>query len=458
MKTWQGRFKKDLDKDADSFNASSSFDKRLFKQDVASGMAHTAALAKARIITAAEAKKITAGLKNLLKRGDSIDFTKYEDVHSAVEMELTKEIGDTGKKLHTGRSRNDLVATDTRLYLMDEYEEISDLLLKLMKAFVARAKENIDVCMPGYTHMQQAQIITAGHWFMAYFEMLKRDHGLLLSFKKRCSEMPLGSGALAGSNFALDRDLTASLLGFQAPCANSLDAVSDRDFVNDFNYFAAVTCMHLSRFAEEVIIYNTQEFGYIEIDDSFATGSSLMPQKKNPDIAELIRGKCAAAYGNLVQSLVMMKGLPLTYNKDLQEDKPVLFRGIDSIKEILVIAEKFIASLSFKRENLKKGLKGTFMYSVDVADYLVTKGVPFREAHEITGRLVAYCVDRGISFEKLKPADLAKVSPKLERDVMLLFIPEKSVAMKKTKGSPSPESVKDQIKSAEAYIKAAVAK
>jgi len=454
MKTWQGRFKKELDKDADAFNASSSFDKRLFKQDVAAGIAHAAALAKAKIITPAEAKKITSGLKKVLKRGYAVDFAKYEDVHSAVEMELTKEIGEAGKKLHTGRSRNDLVATDTRLYLLDEYAEISGLLLKLMKALVKRAGENISVCMPGYTHMQQAQIITAGHWFMAYFEMLKRDHGLLISFKKRCSQMPLGSGALAGSNFPLDRDLTAALLGFEAPCANSLDAVSDRDFVSDFNYFAAVTCMHLSRFAEEVIIYNTQEFAYIDIDDSFATGSSLMPQKKNPDIAELLRGKCAGAYGNLIQSLVMMKGLPLTYNKDLQEDKPVLFRGIDTIKEILAIAEKFISSLSFREDRLKEGLKGTFMYSVDVADFLVSRGMPFREAHEVTGKLVAYCIDRGISFEQLKPADLAKVSPKLTREVMLLFIPEKSVEMKKTKGSPSSSSVMAQVKNAEAYIRA----
>ncbi|HPI03115.1 MAG TPA: argininosuccinate lyase [Candidatus Goldiibacteriota bacterium] len=448
-KTWQGRFKKQIDPEADKFNASVSFDKRLFKHDVAAGIAHAGALSRAGIITAAEGKKITSGLKKLLAMESRIDFSKYEDVHSAVEMELTALIGDAGKKLHTGRSRNDLVATDTRLYVMEDSALIEKELKLLLKALLKLAKKNTRNFIKGYTHMQQAQYVSAAHWAMAYFEMFKRDLALLSTFRDRVSVMPLGSGAIAGSNFAIDRAYTAKALGFKAACANSMDGVSDRDFAADFCYFSALSSVHLSRMAEEIIIYATTEFNLIDIDDSFATGSSLMPQKKNPDIAELLRGKSAGFMGNLLSVLAMMKGLPLTYNKDMQEDKETLFRSLDGIKSCLHIAARLIDNIAFKKDNNEN----TFMYSVDVADYLVEKGVPFRDAHEITGKLVGYCVENGKQFTQLSKAELASISPKLDAGMIASLNPEKSANMKKTAGSPSVKSVEKQIADAERFIK-----
>jgi argininosuccinate lyase len=452
-KTWQGRFKKNLDTDADKFNASMFFDVKLFRYDIAAGIAHSRALLKAGIISRAEAAKIEKGLAKVLEKERTIDFAKYEDVHSAVEMELVAGIGDTGKKLHTGRSRNDLVATDTRMYVRDQAEELKSLMLNLMNTLLELADKNKKTYMPGYTHMQQAQIVSAAQWGLAYFSMLRRDYGLLCFAQERANVMPLGSGAIAGSNFAIDREFTAKQLGFSGPCSNSMDGVSDRDFMADMCYFSAMASMHLSRMAEEIIIYNTMEFAFVEIDDSFATGSSLMPQKKNPDIAELIRGKSSGIIGSLTSALVLMKGLPLAYNKDMQEDKVILFRTIDEIKNIVFIAEKFLKNITFRQDKINVQLGNSFLYSVDIADFLVNKGVAFRDAHEITGKLVAYCVDNNKQFWDLTGEELKGISSSLDDSFFGLLKPERSVNMKMTIGSPSVKSVEKQISEGRGFIK-----
>ncbi|HRU38643.1 MAG TPA: argininosuccinate lyase [Candidatus Goldiibacteriota bacterium] len=451
-KTWKGRFKKELDPDADKFNASISFDKRLFKYDVLAGKAHARALRKIKIITAQEMNAIISGLEKLLKNEAKIRFERYEDVHSAVEMELVKLIGETGKKLHTGRSRNDLVATDTRLYIKAEIKEVKKLLKNLMACLLEKASANVAVYMPGYTHLQHAQVVAAGHWLMAYFAMLRRDMELLDFAYGRADVMPLASGALAGSNYNLHRKTLAALLGFRKVSENSMDAVSDRDFVMDFLYFAASCAGHLSRLSEEIIIYSSNEFSLLEIDDSFATGSSIMPHKKNPDIAELVRGKAGIFYGNLMTGLTMVKGLPLAYNKDLQEDKPVLFRSLDGIKEILFIYEKFLRSISFNEERISEQLDDYFMYAVDLADYLVKKGMPFRESHSVIGKLVSYCIDNKKSFGRLQLEEMHKFSGLFGEDVFGLLSPERSTDEKVTPGSTSFKRLKQQIAEAGHYL------
>lgn len=450
-KTWEGRFKKTLDPDADRFNASISFDKRLFKYDVKAGMAHAKALLKAGIITSKEAKKITLGLKTLLKKEASIDFTAYEDVHSAVETELSKAIGETGKKLHTGRSRNDLVATDTRMYMMDEIKTVLALIKKLMARMTSIAEKNTETFMPGYTHMQHAQVISAGQWMMAYCAMLKRDFTLFEFVLERTDRLTIGCGAMAGSNYAIDRELLAKEAGFTNVAENSMDAVSDRDFVLDFLYASSVTAAHLSRLAEEIIIYNSNEFNFIEIDDTFATGSSIMPHKKNPDIAELMRGKTGKFFGGLMAGLTMIKGLPLTYNKDLQEDKVILFRRLDELKDILAITEKFLANISFNTKKLDTQLEDYFMYAVDVADYLVKKGTAFRDSHKIVGQMVSFSIDNNKPFPKFEEHELRKFSEKFGEDYYGIFDPVKSVNSKLTSGSTSIPSVKKQIAEAKKF-------
>jgi len=452
-KVWQGRFKKEMDKDADIFNASVSFDKRLFKYDVAAGAAHAKTLAKAGIIPAKELARILAGLKKVLKSGDKIDFCKYEDVHSAVEGELVKAIGDLGKKIHTARSRNDLVATDTRLYLKDEIKAVKKNLKEVLTAVVALAKTNINTWMPSYTHMQHAQIISCAQWLMSYFFMFSRDCETLGFAEKRADSMPLGSGALAGVNYKLDRAYTAKLLGFAKPAENSIDAVSDRDFLLDFLYFASVCATHLSRFCEEIIIYNTSEFGFIEIDDAFATGSSIMPHKKNPDIAELIRGKAGIHYGNLMAALAMLKALPLAYNKDMQEDKKILFKSVDELKSSLHIFSKLLANIKVKKEKMLAQVKDSFMYAVDVADYLVGKGVPFREAHEITGNIVSYCLKEKKQLSDMFLYELLKFSKLFEKDIYGALEPEASLNAKGTTGSTSIKSINSQLAKAAVLLK-----
>ncbi len=452
-KTWSGRFKKRLNKAADEFNSSSGFDSRLLKYDILSGAAHVGALRKARVITAKEAAKMKGGLSNLLKKYKKINIAEYEDVHSAVEMELVKLIGKTGAKLHTGRSRNDLVATDTRLYLRDEIKEIKKLLKNLLKSILSRAETAKAAYMPGYTHLQQAQVMTAAYWMMGYFSMFKRDLELLKTAGSRADVMPLGSGAFAGANYPLDRKYMAKKLKFKKVSENGLDAVSDRDFVLDFLYFCSVTASHLSRVAEEFIIYNSAEFSFVEIDDSFATGSSIMPQKKNPDIPELMRGKTGKFYGYLMSGLTMMKSLPVSYNKDLQEDKPLLFGAVDELKPVLNIASEFIKNIKFNKKKMLEKAGSFFMFSVDIADYLVGKGLPFREAHSVTGRLVAYCESNKKKINSLEENELKKISPRLSRDVIFRLNPEKSVNMKKTEGSTSPRQVEKQIKAGRAFLR-----
>ena len=452
-KTWEGRFKKTLDPDADKFNASISFDKRLFKYDIKAGMAHAKALLKAGIIPVKESKRILAGLKALLKKESTVDFSVYEDVHSAVETELSKAIGETGKKLHTGRSRNDLVATDTRMYMMDEIKGIMSLIKKLMARVTAIAGKNTDVFMPGYTHLQHAQVISAGQWMMAYCSMLKRDHDLFGFVLGRTDRLTIGSGALAGSNYNLDRALLAKETGFKNVAENSIDAVSDRDFVMDFLYASSLTAAHLSRLAEEIIIYNSSEFGFITIDDAFATGSSIMPHKKNPDIAELMRGKTGNFFGALMAGLTMIKGLPLAYDKDMQEDKVLLFARLDELKAVLIIAEKLLANISFNGEKLQVQLEDYFMYAVDVADYLVKKGTPFRDSHTIVGHMVSYSIDNNRPFPKFEERELKQFSEKFGEDFYSIFDPVKSVNSKLTSGSTSTVSVKKQILEAKKFIK-----
>ncbi len=451
-KTWKGRFKKELDKDADKFNASISFDKRLFRCDVLAGQAHARALRRIKIITAAEMNSILSGLGKLLKKEDRIKFGLYEDVHSAVEFELVKLIGETGKKLHTGRSRNDLVATDTRMYLKEEIKEIKKLVKKLMVGLLEKAEKNIQVFMPGYTHLQHAQVISAGHWLMSYFSMLKRDNELLNFAYDRTDVMPLVSGALAGSNYNLHRKTMAALLGFKKITENSIDAVSDRDFMLDFLYACASMAGHLSRLSEEIVIYNSVEFSFIEIDDSFATGSSIMPHKKNPDIAELVRGKTGTFFGNLMAGLTMMKGLPLAYNKDLQEDKPVLFRSIDEIKNVLFIYEKFMRNINFREDKMQDQLNDYFMYAVDIADYLVKKGMPFRQSHSVVGQLVAYCIDNKKSFGRLQLEEMQEFSPMFGEDIFAYFNPDRSTDEKVTPGSTSFKRLSQQISDAKLYL------
>jgi len=451
-KTWKGRFKKELDPDADKFNASISFDRRLFRHDVLAGQAHARALRRIKIITSAEMRSIISGLSKLLAKQDRIKLDAYEDVHSAVEFELVKLIGDTGKKLHTGRSRNDLVATDTRMYLKEEITQIRKLIKKLMTALVEKAEANKAVYMPGYTHMQHAQVVSVGQWLMAYFTMLKRDSELLSFAYDRSDVMPLASGALAGSNYNLHRKTMAALLGFKKISENSMDAVADRDFIMDFLYFCASTAGHLSRLSEEIVIYNSSEFSFIEIDDSFATGSSIMPQKKNPDIAELVRGKTGIFYGNLMAGLTMVKGLPLAYNKDLQEDKPMLFRSIDEIKSILFIYEKFLRNINFREDKLDDQLNDYFMYAVDLADYLVKKGMPFRESHSVIGQLVAFCIENKKSFGRLKLEEMEKFSPLFGEDVFSLMHPDRSTDEKVTPGSTSFKRLSQQISDAKIYL------
>jgi argininosuccinate lyase len=452
-KTWEGRFKKKLDPEADRFNASISFDKRLFKYDVKAGMAHVKALRKCGIVTVKEEKRLLSGLKGLLKKEDTIDFSAYEDVHSAVETELVNAIGITGKKLHTGRSRNDLVATDTRMYMMDEIDIVKGLVKKLITRMVNSAENVSGIYMPGYTHMQHAQVISAGQWLLAYASMMKRDFELFDFVGKRTDRLTIGSGALAGLNYPLDRALLAKEAGFKNIAENSIDAVSDRDFVLDFLYASSVTAAHLSRLSEEIIIYNSNEFGFIEIDDTFATGSSIMPQKKNPDIAELMRGKAGKFFGGLMTGLTMIKGLPLAYNKDMQEDKAVLFDRLDELKSILIIAEKLLSNIKFREDKTKKQLEDSFMYSVDVADYLVKKGVPFRDSHTITGKLVGYSIDSGRPFQNLEEFELKKFSDKFGADFYEIFDPVKSVNSKVTKGSTSQASIKEQIAEMRKFLK-----
>ncbi|KKC28907.1 argininosuccinate lyase [Caldanaerobacter subterraneus] len=436
MKLWGGRFKKDLDKLMEDFNSSISFDIRLLKYDIMGSIAHAKGLYKAGVLTEEELNLIEKGLKEILEESELKEIPQDEDVHSYVERLLVEKIGDVGRKLHTGRSRNDQVATDERLYLRDEIDKIKEDLIKLIDTLKEMAETYKETIMPGYTHLQRAQPVTFGHYLLAYVEMFKRDLSRLDDMMKRVNVMPLGSGALAGTTFNIDRYYVASLLGFDDITLNSMDGVSDRDFVIEFLSFASITMMHLSRFCEELILWSTKEFDFIEMDDRFSTGSSMMPQKKNPDAAELIRGKTGRVYGDLITILTVMKGLPLAYNKDMQEDKEALFDGIDTLKMSLKVFTEMIKTIKVKTDNMEKAAKYGYMNATDFADYLVQKGIPFRTAHEIAGKVVLYALERNLAIEDLPLEELKKFSDVIEKDVYEAIDIKNILKKRKTIGSP----------------------
>lgn len=455
MKLWGGRFSKETDKLVEDFHSSISFDKRLYKQDIKGSIAHARMLGKCGIISTDEAQLIINGLEAILKELEegNLEFSQdAEDIHMNVETLLIQKIGDVGKKLHTGRSRNDQVALDVRLYLKEEIVYIIQLLVELEKTLLKLAQKHINTIMPGYTHLQKAQPVTFAHHCMAYWEMFYRDIHRFKDVHKRTDMMPLGSGALAGTTFPLDRNMVKEELGFKEVTRNSMDAVSDRDFIIEFNSAAAILMMHLSRFCEELIIWSSDEFRFIEMDDAFSTGSSIMPQKKNPDVAELVRGKTGRVYGNLVAILTVMKGLPLAYNKDMQEDKESLFDTIDTVKGCLITFTPMLASITIKEQVMKEGAKGGFGGATDVADYLVTKGVPFREAHKIVGQLVAYCIGKGTDLESLTLKEYKEFSQVIEDDIYEKVNIENVVAKRNVPGGPAPEQVAAHIDTAKKLL------
>lgn len=456
MKLWGGRFTEGVNELVNTFNSSISIDSRMYKEDIEGSLAHVKMLGKQGIIPSEDSKKIVEGLKEILIRIDNgtIQIDKdAEDIHSFVESILTYYIGDEGKKLHTGRSRNDQVTLDTKLYLKKYIKIIINEILKLHETLLEKANENINTIMPGYTHMQKAQPITFAHHILAYCEMFKRDIGRLFDSYKRLDEMPLGSGALATSTYPIDREFVASELGFSKITLNSLDSVSDRDYAIETLSALSLIMMHLSRFSEEIILWCTGEFNFIELDDSYSTGSSIMPQKKNPDVAELVRGKTGRVYGDLMTLLTVMKGIPLAYNKDMQEDKEALFDGLDTALLSLQTFNGMIKTMKVKKANMKKSASGGFTNATDVADYLVKKGMAFRNAHEIVGKIVLHCIDNNIAIDDLTLEEFNKFSSIFEEDIynaidLLTCVEERSVI-----GGPSSSSVKIQIEMLEKFIK-----
>ncbi len=448
-KLWEGRFSKALDSHADDFNSSIHVDSRMFQQDITGSMAHAAMLSAQGIIGKQDADTIIAELEKILQDIQSgalpIDFSA-EDIHMFVETELTKRIGDVGKKLHTARSRNDQVAVDIRMYLRSEAEEIQKGLKKLIGVLTGLARENADAIMPGYTHLQRAQPILFSHHILAYAMMLVRDVGRLQDAVKRMNQSPLGACALAGTTYPTNRNQTASALGFDGICLNSIDAVSDRDFCIEILSALATVMMHLSRFSEEIILWCSWEFQFIELDDSFTTGSSIMPQKKNADIAELVRGKTGRVYGDLMGTLTMLKGLPLAYNKDMQEDKESIFDAVDTVKMCLDVFTPMVQTIKVKKENMYSAAQKGFINATDLADYLTKKGIPFRTAYKITGQLVAHCIQTGTVLENLPLTLLQEQHPAFEEDVYNEISLETCVAKRISAGSTSPQSVAEQIK------------
>ncbi len=452
-KLWSGRFSESTNKLVEEFTASISFDWKLYKYDIAGSIAHARMLAKTGIIKKAEADKIVNGLKAIEKEIDANKFKFYvedEDIHMAVEKRLISLIGGTGKKLHTARSRNDQVALDARLYLRDEIKNIISLIEKFQKTLVLLAKKNIDVIMPGYTHLQQAQPILFAYYLLAYYDMFKRDRERLLDCHKRTNIMPLGSGALAGTTFPIDREYAAKLLGFDGITKNSLDAVSDRDFIIEFLSAASIIIMHLSRISEELIIWSSSEFGFIELPDAFCTGSSMMPQKKNPDVPELVRGKTGRIYGHLISLLTTMKGLPLAYNKDMQEDKEPLFDTVDTLKTALDIFSGMIKGVKINTERIKSSMADGLILSTDVADYLVQKGISFRDAHEIVGRVVSYCVKGKRPLTALTLSEWKMFSPIFKDDIINFVSLKKAVERRNHIGGTAKKQVLKRIREIEA--------
>lgn len=455
---WGGRFTKETDQMVYDFNASITFDKRLYKQDIEGSMAHVKMLAKQQILTEQERDEILKGLTGILRdveNGTLAITTEYEDIHSFVEANLIDRIGDVGKKLHTGRSRNDQVALDMRLYVREEVLYTDQLVYGLLKVLQRIMEENIDTFMPGFTHLQKAQPVTLAHHIGAYFEMFRRDRSRLKDIYERMNYCPLGAGALAGTTYPLDRDYTAQLLGFAGPTRNSMDSVSDRDYVIEYLSALATIMMHLSRFSEEVIIWNTNEYRFVEIDDAYSTGSSIMPQKKNPDIAELVRGKTGRVYGALTSMLTTMKGIPLAYNKDMQEDKELTFDAIDTVKGCIALFTGMVSTMSFRKDVMEKSAKNGFTNATDAADYLVNHGVPFRDAHGIVGRLVLLCIDRGIALDDLTLEEYKEISPVFEEDIYEAISLKTCVEKRLTIGAPGAEAMKKVIMLEKKYLEEA---
>ncbi|MGE5396394.1 MAG: argininosuccinate lyase [Chitinophagales bacterium] len=456
MKLWGGRFTRETEGLMDDFNASIHFDSRLYKQDIRGSIAHARMLAQQGIITPEEGDKIVQGLlaiKEDLEQGRLTFSVDAEDVHMNIETFLIEKIGDTGKKLHTARSRNDQVALDVRLYLRESCQETGVLLHQLMSTIVELADQHAETIMPGYTHMQKAQPVTLAHHLMAYFEMLRRDYDRLNDVVKRLNYMPLGSGALAGTGFPIDREMVRQELGFEHITRNSLDAVSDRDFILDFLAFASILMMHLSRFSEEIILWASDEFRFVELDDAFSTGSSIMPQKKNPDVTELVRGKTGRVYGNLMALLTTMKGLPLAYNKDMQEDKEALFDSIDTVQKCLTIFDPLLKSSRFNTVQMKKGAARGFTNATDLADYLVKIGMPFREAHAVVGRTVAYCLNESKALEELSLEEFQGFHAGIGNEVYQEIDLGACLEKRSLPGGPAPTTVRTAIKEAALYLK-----
>ncbi len=448
MKLWGGRFTKEENQLVHNFNESLSFDRKFYRQDIEGSIAHVTMLAKQEIVSEEDKDVIISGLKGILEDVEKgvLEFSpEYEDIHSFVESNLIKRIGDAGKRLPPGRSRNDQVALDMKLYCRDEIGEIDELLKGLLKELLYIMEENLDTYMPGFTHLQKAQPITLAHHIGAYFEMFSRDRGRLEDIRDRMNLCPLGSGALAGTTYPLDRDYSAALLGFAGPTLNSMDSVADRDYVIELLSALSIIAMHLSRFSEEIILWNSNEYRFVELDDAYSTGSSIMPQKKNPDIAELVRGKTGRVYGALMSLLTTMKGLPLAYNKDMQEDKEMTFDAIDTVKGCLALFTGMIKTMSFRKDVMEASARNGFTNATDAADYLVNHGVPFRDAHGIVGQLVLYCLEKGIGLDDLTLEEFCAVSPVFEEDIFQAVSMKTCVEKRRTLGAPGQEAMKKVI-------------
>ena len=455
MKLWAGRFQKETDTLVNDFNSSIGFDARLYKQDITGSMAHAAMLGKQGIIEQSEADKIIEGLKAILAdiEAGQVEFSMdNEDIHMNIEVMLTQRIGDTGKRLHTARSRNDQVAVDFRMYVREQIPVIIDQLLELERVLVNKAKANMDAVMPGYTHLQRAQPTTFAHYMMAYANMIRRDITRLEDCLERMNECPLGSGALATTTYPVDRFQTAQALGFDKPMDNSMDGVSDRDFALELLSDLSILMMHLSRFSEEIILWCSWEFKFVDLDDAYSTGSSIMPQKKNPDVAELVRGKTGRVYGSLITLLTVMKGLPLAYNKDMQEDKEPVFDAIDTVQMCVPVFAAMVDTLTVRPKNMAKAAAGGFINATDCADYLVKKGMPFREAYMIVGRLVNTCIKNGETLDTLTLRDFRAISQLFDEDVYEALALKTCVNGRQVYGGPSAKSVAVQIENIEAFL------
>ena len=452
---WGGRFTKDTDALVKKFNDSLPFDRRLYRQDIRGSAAHAAMLGKQGILTEEETKQIIEGLGGILadiESGNLVFTTEYEDIHSFVEAHLIDRIGDAGKKLHTGRSRNDQVALDMKLYIRDEIGQTDELLKHFLETILKVMEENLDTFMPGFTHLQKAQPVTLAHHMGAYFEMFRRDRERLQSIRERMDTCPLGAGALAGTTYPLDREFTARELGFNTPTRNSMDSVSDRDYLLEFLSTLSICQMHMSRFAEEVIIWNSNEYRFVELDDSYSTGSSIMPQKKNPDIAELVRGKTGRVYGSLMSLLTTMKGIPLAYDKDMQEDKEPAFDAIDTVKDEIRLFDGMTATMTFRKDVMEESARKGFTNATDAADYLVMKGVPFRDAHGIIGRLVLYCLEKDCAIDDLSLEEMRTFSDQFSEDIYDAISLKTCVEKRLTAGAPGRACMEQVIREAKEYL------